>query len=897
MQLTRKTFLRSTHHGLPQPQVTAALLAATVPDCIHMHRRHVKWQGLQCQLLGKSGDIERLFAETGAYANDRRDRPRIQREEDEYTALLGQLAIRLGLNDAAHVEKQQPPDAALALTRQLIAKGKALDQTLSGHTRALETEMEALAVLERQKTERGDLVDPRPLREKFGSLSPVLKQLDKRSETDHALAAESRGLAESAARLDPPIPDLDALAAASMPAPETIVRFRQEFEGLAENIRRAEERVAAATETSAAIEIKLRELASGRPIPSAESIAVERRARDGAWVRLRGSIIGVTEPLAGAPLTETILTFEQHSTEADRLADSAASDAERVAAHAAECRRLAEEQRKEADAKNRVEALEEERRQILETWRAAWVPAGITPLPPAEMAVWLLNVKALFERRSKRDTLRTEFDRIGCAVRAIEPALQLLANEIALPRVEGLDVGLLAQRVDGRLDEVASNWDEVRDLETSVRVIQVRLDKLRSAQTEATRQLDAWTTQWQEAVAALGLLTSTRIDEAEAALLAWSEVPGTIRERDNRARRVAGMRRNVESFETQTASLVGAVARDLIAVPSDVAMKTLAERLTAARSAEVRRDQAKKKLTAATRSRADADAKLGEAEAGISALTTSLSRGSELPDLLARLTRRDQLAASLAERRSQLIVQGDGFSEEQLRADLAAFDVDQAEAALTGLAADDEILDHQAQEVFAERDRALRDRATLEQGVGAEVALQQRRNAEAELVNAAREWTILKLGALLIGQVIDRHRTSQQDPLMTRAGALFSTLTGGSFVGLGQDFDNDDVPHLVGQRASGALVSVEGLSEGTRDQLYLALRLAYLEDYATRTEAVPFIGDDLFTSFDEDRTANGLAALVAIGDRMQPILFTHHRHVLEIARSGMGSAVAVIELG
>jgi hypothetical protein len=40
-------------------------------------------------------------------------------------------------------------------------------------------------------------------------------------------------------------------------------------------------------------------------------------------------------------------------------------------------------------------------------------------------------------------------------------------------------------------------------------------------------------------------------------------------------------------------------------------------------------------------------------------------------------------------------------------------------------------------------------------------------------VNAAREWTILKLGALLICQFIDRHRTSQQDPLMTRAGDLF----------------------------------------------------------------------------------------------------------------------------
>ena len=456
-------------------------------------------------LIGKSGDVDRLFAATGAYANDRRDSPRIQAEEDEYSASLGHLAIRLGLADAARVEDHQPTDAALALTRQLIAKGKTLNQTLSGHSRALESEMEALAALDRQRTDRGPLIDPRPLREKFAARAPVLKQLDKRSETERALAIETRGLAEAAVRLDPSIADLDALAAASMPAPETIARFRREFDGIAENIRRAEERVAAAAETAAEIESKLGELISGRPIPSADSIAIERGERDEAWARLRGAMIGTTEPLVGASLTETILTFEQHGAEADRLADAAASDAERVAAHAAESRRLAEEQRKEIDAKNRVEALEGERRAASETWRTAWAPAKITPLPPAEMAVWLSSVKALFERRAKRDVLSDEFDRIDGAVRAIEPALQLFADEIALPRVDGLDVGALAQRIENRLNEIGASWDEARDFEISGRDIQLRIDKLRSAEAEATRQLEAWTAQWQESVAALGL--------------------------------------------------------------------------------------------------------------------------------------------------------------------------------------------------------------------------------------------------------------------------------------------------------------------------------------------------------------------------------------------------------
>lgn len=132
---------------------------------------------------------------------------------------------------------------------------------------------------------------------------------------------------------------------------------------------------------------------------------------------------------------------------------------------------------------------------------------------------------------------------------------------------------------------------------------------------------------------------------------------------------------------------------------------------------------------------------------------------------------------------------------------------------------------------------------------------------------------------------------------MKRAGELFSLLTGGAYVGLGQSYDEDDVPHLVGRRAEGVGVAVVDLSEGTRDQLYLALRLAYVEDYATRAEPPPFLGDDIFASSDDERTLFGLKALAAISGTVQPILFTHHAAVVETARREFGAAADIIELG
>jgi uncharacterized protein YhaN len=104
---------------------------------------------------------------------------------------------------------------------------------------------------------------------------------------------------------------------------------------------------------------------------------------------------------------------------------------------------------------------------------------------------------------------------------------------------------------------------------------------------------------------------------------------------------------------------------------------------------------------------------------------------------------------------------------------------------------------------------------------------------------------------------IESHRgTSNAEPesIDRRAGELFQLLTGGSFIGAEEELDDRDNPRLVGRRDSKRTVSIEGMSKGTRDQLYLSLRLAYLEGYSKEVEAADFIGDDLLTSWDEKRT-------------------------------------------
>jgi uncharacterized protein YhaN len=132
--------------------------------------------------------------------------------------------------------------------------------------------------------------------------------------------------------------------------------------------------------------------------------------------------------------------------------------------------------------------------------------------------------------------------------------------------------------------------------------------------------------------------------------------------------------------------------------------------------------------------------------------------------------------------------------------------------------------------------------------------------------------------------------------LLKHAGQAFATLTGGSFSDLRVEFDEHDRAQLAGLRPNGELVRVSALSTGTADQLYLALRIASVEDYLDRASALPFVADDLFINFDDARAAAGFEVLRRLSRKTQVLFFTHHRHLVEIARATLGQSVSVVSL-
>jgi len=368
------------------------------------------------------------------------------------------------------------------------------------------------------------------------------------------------------------------------------------------------------------------------------------------------------------------------------------------------------------------------------------------------------------------------------------------------------------------------------------------LARLEADETDLRKKVDLWRSGFAAAAASAGLAEDATIGMANAALDIWRTLPDLLSERQNRNRRVRGMARDMEVFEGEVATLSGSLAPDLCPIPADVAAGMLNDRVTKARAA----DNQRKTLTTALERNELAHARHVTEAFGLEAHQQQLaSAASVQPDqltaVLVDLVERRKLLASEELCRNRFIEQADGLDDEAVRAALVDFDRISAVVEIERLEAEDSRQVNRLADLRAGEADNLRRRQELEKGTGAERAVFEKLAAEQEAKELARLWVVLKLAGSLLSHSMETYRQQQADPVMNRAGEVFSDLTGGRFARLIQVYDDNDELQLAVERKTGEQVPLSGLSEGTGDQLYLALRLAFLQDYCARNEPAPLV--------------------------------------------------------
>lgn len=840
-------------------------------------------------LLQLSGDITQLFADTGNYRSQQRDLPRIDQELAGYEAALIQLARRLGIADMAVLEQHQPGDVDRARLFELVEQGRQLSHRLNVLADQAEGERAQLAALERDSL-AGRLIDPRSFIDELDSLTGDLAALARLDSLEMQIRRAETDLNEAAMRLRPPVDDISAIFSAPLPELADIAEHQKELDTARAAVRETAERLRGHDDQLAEIEQALVDAERSGPVVSREQIAAAREDRDNRWSSIQDMIAGggVANAKAFAALTVTIL-------EADRLADTALNDADRVARHADYRVRQARLHKEREETADRLRGKEAALAGVQASFAALFDPCGITVLEPATMLEWRRGIEALARQRKALRDLLDERDENALAEARVLPALQDIAEATGY-KSSRLPPVAMADGLRKHLRLAAERWSESRTREGEISSARDRLARFEEQRQTLDRQQAGWREAFDKAVVPLGLPADTTLEMASVALKAWEELPDALAERDNRLRRVGGMRRDMADFERRLATLTASAGYELDHLPADAAAEALHSRANAMRSELKKRDGLEEDRQRAEGLLARHEEALTAIQSDLDHLTVDLPQSSDLSVLLSRLRERTRLNTRLIESRDRLRQQADGKAEAELRTELHDFERVAADLEIERLTGEDQRQFTMHGELSARLAENRRQQQTLETGASAEYAVFEKLSAEQEAKELARQWVVLKLAARMLAGSMESYREKQADPVIRRAGELFSQLTGSRFMRLVEAHDEHDALQLLAERMGGERVPLDGLSEGTADQLYLALRLAFLEDYAVRNEPAPLIVDDIFQTFDDERVSAGLKVLASTAERFQTILFTHETSVVDIARREIGRDLDLIQL-
>jgi uncharacterized protein YhaN len=843
-------------------------------------------------VLAEAEAIDDLVRASGAYEKSAADLPRREKAfRDMRQALLGHAAT-LGLAQVDDLRAALPDAALLVRTEKLATKGQELLARKDQRARDLAAEESRLADFAAAPQANGP--DTETLREKLRAFGEI-EALDATCRgLSSACADRARALDEQCGRLSPPLPDLAAFARSPSPDAAAIEKCAQAFDDCAAREAAAREDVRKAGEELAAARARLRVLERQGAAPSHADLRALRDRRDAQWRELTRLFEGdaLLEP---AGLRDKARLFEAFAGEADRSADALLANAAQAAGAEAERERIAAAQSALDDSEAALAALAADGALLREDWVALWRDCGISPANPRAMRLWRDLADRLL---NDRDALLREQARaaeLSAALERIVTGLDALTVECGLSPLP-LDAAASARRLVTKIDAIAREQSAAREAAARLADAPQRIAKLKGELAALAEAESLWRADWRAALVALRLDPDARFEEAQARIGLWRDLPRDLQEEQDRAARVDSIRADIAGFEQRLDERLALCARDIAARPAMEAVAQLRRRLSQAREQAALRKRAEAALAEAEAAAQQAALALAEAEAEASALCARLGMAGDAGALAERLAAREAAAREIRDERARLDLVADGHDEAELAAELAGFDADQAVIRLGQIERRSEARKARAHEAFAERRARQAELARLQESAGAEAAILARECARAEIAEQSRRWAVLKLAGLLVGAGLERRRSQQQDPLLAEAGALFRALTGERYDGLGQTFGEDDEIHLTARRADGEALELAALSEGTRDQLYLALRLGFLTDYAARSEAPPFIGDDLFASFDDSRAAAGFQALSVAAATIQPILFTHHAHIVEIARQALGAQAQILHL-
>jgi uncharacterized protein YhaN len=618
---------------------------------------------------------------------------------------------------------------------------------------------------------------------------------------------------------------------------------------------------------------------------SAEQVLAAREARDALW----GDI--AQDPAQVLPQASKFRDLvEGADSLADDRFDNAAADG--TLSGYQEQLKVIETEIKQGE--KRKAALEEENAALGQEWLSITSASGLLEMEASALPTWLAARTAALAASqlvAQAGEALAGWDE-GCelAASALRGALgeEAQASD-ALPLLVEK-----AKRVVKAAETASAQADEL--------MIQQRqngkdLKDLQVAEEEAQQAQASWSKKWSEALEKAGLSQEFDASAAAARLSVFKTIGAALKEISRLRSETIDRRTKQEvEFEEAVVKLTTRLGRDMAGkrAAEVIAELHLQAEASARNHEEKTRLQQRKAVLQARVDEARREALRGRGLVQPMMLRCGVETAEELAGKVAASDKRRRLEARKLEVETALAAAGDGSSVKELQVACAGVDAESLAKELGDLETKDQQMVDSISERAVRREQATKALEAISGSDAAARAATDRKHAVGVMADAIEGFIFAKASERLLRRAVERYRESQQGPMLANASKYFKMLTLESFEGLIVDFDHDP-PKLEGKRKD-RQVPVSGMSDGTRDQLFLALRLAGLEMQLASGHGMPFIADDLFVNFDDMRSEAGLRCLGELAQKTQVIFLTHHEHLVEPAKRVFGAELNVLRL-
>jgi uncharacterized protein YhaN len=800
-------------------------------------------------------------------------------------------ARRLGWAEAADqaLESRVPSPLKRAELRGLLEGRGAFEARAESAGARLEDSRAKLSDIESKASEQNaDPVSP-DWEAVLDSARSLRDFADRRVELERALAQSRDEWRRALEALRPWQGEPEQLRQPPPVSDERARHWLNEQRSSQEALRRLDERRREVQKKLEAKRLKLRQLEQDRNPVTTELLQTARQSRDELWRQIAS---GATTLSESAPAYE----------DAVELADSAA-DRRFEGAEAAGLW---------SNLNNEIEALEQQAAEIdvdhrdeegrladqRKPWYAAAAALGADGFALEDYPQWLNARTRALEKADAIDDALAALTNFGQRVEQASVALrQAWARHSALPTPEGDDdLGAWLVRTERAQQSRSESVNLRGQLQAQIESLRNTVGSTEQSASEADKQLQDWQTRFHEALVEVGLPPATSPESASSSLDVFEELDRKLDELRGSRKRISDMQADLDTFALQARHLAEGLAPDWAGRSGEQIADELQRRLHQARQEQDELARLTKALEGKRKAADDAGRELAESEAAIRPLLEDA--GTDLDALQAAVERSDE-----ARKLDTLIKDEANFAlQEGSPLDLAALEVELDAEEGNDLAAELSTIEIELKEAQRQFQDAIERRKDAEHaldrfpaGDAAARAEARRQEALAEMVVVSERWVRATVGHKLLGWAIQRYRESHQGPLLQRAGELFAELTLGSFERL--TVEDTGAGAVIVARRSGEEVGVEAMSDGTLDQLYLALRVAALELHLDKGEPLPFLADDLFVNWDNDRAKAGLRVLAELARHTQVLFLTHHEHLIELAREAVGVDCSILRLG